>query len=350
MFDFSLSSFVVPTLIVMGSLWFLCGFYSLDPQQSALLTFWGKPIGAKNTPGIKWRPLFFVGVRKISNAIQEFTFKEVVFTKQDVEVASSTATPSANADGSAPVVETTKQTAMASVTVEGVVQFSVMAGLDNLLNATFKLGDPKAMIKQRFQNALRGKMNTMTMWQALADKDQAAGAVKTDLDHVTPEFGHKIENISITNVTPADAIVAANNEMIASAAEMQTRANRGRGEQLETVAIAKGRADAKIEDGRGIAGQLLKVAEGRRDAVNVMKEALKDDPTGELSSIVLFTAYTDMMTRLGEGNKTKVIFADSGAGAPGNIMGQIRDGMLAAREATAAAAETGDGKTDGAAA
>lgn len=332
MFDVSLSSFVVPGLITLGLLWFFFGFYKLNPQQSALLSLWGKPIGAKDSPGVKWRPLFFVSVRKISTAIQEFTFNEVVFTKQEVEVASSSATPAPNADGSAATVATTKQTALASVTVEGVVQFSVMAGLQNLLNATYRLSDPKAMIKQRFQNALRGKMNTMTMWEALADKDTAARAVQDDLSHVTPEFGHGIANISITNVTPDQAIVAANNAMIASAAEMQTRANRGRGEQLETVAVAKGRADAKIEEGRGIAGQLLKVAEGRRDAVNVLKEALSDDTSGELSSMVLFTAYTDMMGRLGEGSKTKVIFADSGAGAPGNIVRQIRDGMLAARE------------------
>ncbi len=333
MFDFSLSSFLMPTLIVCGALWFLCGFYKLDPQQSALLTFWGKPIGAKNTAGIKWRPLFFIGVRKISNAIQEFTFQEVVFTKQDVEVASSTATPSAGADGTTPAVATTKQTAMASVTVEGVVQFSVMTGLDNLLNATYKLTNPMAMIKQRFQNALRGKMNTMTMWDALADKDTAAKAIQGDLDHVTTEFGHSIANISITNVTPDAAIVGANNQMIASAAEMQTRANRGRGEQLETVAVAKGRADAKIEEGRGIAGQLLKVAEGRSAAVNVLKDALKEDPSGELSAMVLFTAWTEMMARLGEGNKTKVIFADTGAGAPADIMKQLRDAVIGAREA-----------------
>jgi len=338
-----MDNMVITAIASVAALWFLLGFYQLSPQQSALLSLFGKPIAAKDKPGLKWRPLFIIGKKKISTAIQEFTFEEKVFTRQDVEVASSTATPHASEGQAAPsVVATTKQTAMAAVTVAGVVQFSVMPGLPNLVAARFKLGDPEGMIKQRFQNAIRGKMNTMTMWDALSDRDQAAGSIKEDLSHVTTEFGHMIVNISITSVTPDAAIVAANNAMIASAAEMQTKANRGRGEQLETLAIAKGRADARIEEGRGIAGQLERVAEGRQKAVAKLKEALGDDPTGELTAMIVFTAWTEMMSRLGDGGKSKIIFADTSASAPGSIFNSLRQAVIAANEA---AADTTDGKT-----
>jgi regulator of protease activity HflC (stomatin/prohibitin superfamily) len=330
MFEVLFSVWFIPALI--GVLWFLGGIYMLSPQESALLMRFGKPIGSKDKPGLYWRPLFIVSKTTISTAIQEFPFKEVVFTKQDVEVASSSATPT----GDAPVDPgiTTKQTALASVTVEGVVQYSVMEGLDNLVKARFKLQDPKAMIKQRFQNALRGTMNVMTMWDALSDKDKAAKAVQDDLTHVTVEFGHTINNISVTNVTPADSIVKSNDLMIASVADMQTRANKGRGEQLETVAIAKGKADAMIENGRGIAGQRDAVAKGMQQAVAALKGAIPGARPEDLMAMVMYTVYTDMMTRLASEGASKIIFADNSPNAPSNVLLQLRQAIVSGVEAS----------------
>jgi regulator of protease activity HflC (stomatin/prohibitin superfamily) len=326
-FEFFNPYYVVGGVVV---LWGLLGFYTLRPQQSALLSFFGNPIGAKEKPGINWRAFGFVSVKKVSNAIQEFAFKEVVFTKQEVDVASSAATVT----GDAPVIPTTKQTAMASVTVEGVVQFHVMTGKDNLVAARFKLSNPEQMIKQRFQNALRGKMNTMTMWDALSDKDTAASAIKIDLSHVTTEFGHEVDNISITNVTPDAAIVKSNNDMIASAADMQTRANKGKGEQFETVAIAKGRADAMIENGRGIAGQRDAVAKGMKAAVAELKGAVPGAKPEDLMAMVLYTIHTDMMRSLADKGATKIIFADNSPTGPADVLRSLRSTLVGANGAS----------------
>jgi regulator of protease activity HflC (stomatin/prohibitin superfamily) len=338
MFDLAFQSIVIVLAVIVG-FWFLLGFYKLNPQQSALLRFFGKPTSAKDDAGLHWRPFGFVGVTKISNAIQEFSFKETVLTKQEVEVASPNATPSAVAtgDGTVAALPTSKQTAMAEVTVEGVVQFYVMSGMDNLVNARFKLANPGEMIKQRFQNALRAKFNTMTMWDSLSDKDQAARAIQEDLSHVTVEFGHTIANISVTRVTPADAIVNSNNAMIASVAEMQTRANKGRGEQLETVAVSKGRADAMIENGRGVAGQRDKIAEGMQGAVERLSKAIPGAQPQDLMAMVMYTVYTDMMQRLAADGQTKVIFVDNSPSAPANVVRELRQAIVSGNEVTAPA-------------
>ncbi|HEY9792375.1 MAG TPA: SPFH domain-containing protein [Candidatus Obscuribacterales bacterium] len=331
MLDLVFSIWFIPLLI--GVLWFLGGIYMLSPQESALLMRFGKPVGSKDKPGLYWRPLGIVSKTTISTAIQEFPFKEVVFTKQEVEVASSSATPTG--DAAVEPATLTKQTALAAVTVEGVVQYSVMEGLENLVKARFKLQDPKAMIKQRFQNALRGTMNVRTMWDALSDKDKAASEVQEDLTHVTVEFGHTINNISITNVTPDNKIVESNNAMIASVADMQTRANKGRGEQLETVAIAKGRADAMIENGRGIAGQRDAVARGMQAAVSQLKSAIPNAKPEDLMAMVMYTVYTDMMNRLAAEGQSKVIFVDNSPNAPSNVLTQLRQAIVSGNEASA---------------
>jgi regulator of protease activity HflC (stomatin/prohibitin superfamily) len=334
--------FAHPFLVGFGFfalLWILFGIYTLQPQESALLSRFGKPTGAKNDPGLHWRLLGWTQVRKVTHAIQEFAFKEVVFTKQEVTVTqvsetADAATAAAHAAG--------KQKAMAAVTVEGVVQYSVLTGMDNMVKALFRLEDPEAMIKQRFQNALRGTMNAMTMWSALEDKDRAAGSVQTDLTHVTEEFGHTINNISITNVTPDPTIVASNNALIASVAEMQTKANQGEGEKQQMVRIAQGKAETMIENGRGIAGERDKIVEGWEGAINKLKAAWPEAKPMDLMVMILFQNFVDAQEKMAATAGAKVIFTNSGPAGARDLLDGLRNTLIGASEATASA-EVKDG-------
>jgi regulator of protease activity HflC (stomatin/prohibitin superfamily) len=324
----------IPAAIVV--FWAFLGIYQLRPQQSALLMRFSKPVGSSDEAGLHWRPLGIVSVTKVPHAIQEFAFKEVVFTKQEVEIAGAGAGATDGKNTTQPA--SSKQTALASVTVEGVVQYSIMQGLDNLIKAKFKLADPQAMIKQRFQNALRGTMNVRTMWAALSDKDKAAQEVQTDLTHVAEEFGHTINNISITNVTPANAIVDANDRLVASVAEMQTRANKGEGEKQETFRIAQGKALAMIENGRGIAGERDAIVKGWEQAVEELKKAWPEAQALDVMAMILFQNYLDAMVKLAASGNNKVIFSNSAVSGASDLLAQLRQSLIASGEATATSA------------
>lgn len=321
-------SIILLSLGTFVAFWILFGFYTLRPQQSAFLSMFGKPLGAKDNPGLHWRLLGIVSLKKVTHAIQEFPFREPVFTKQEVTVTSS-------GEGLPETGGASKQKAMAAVICEGVVQYSVMRGLDNITKALFRLEDPEAMIKQRFQNALRGTMNVMTMWSALSDKDSAAASIQTDLTHVAEEFGYTINNISMTNVTPDPTIVEANNKLIASVAEMQTLANKGEGQKQQMVRVAQGKAETMIENGRGIAGERDKIVEGWEGAIKKLQGAWPDANPMDLMAMILFQNYLDTQVKLAASGQSKVIFTNNGVSGARDLLAELRQTFISSAEASA---------------
>jgi hypothetical protein len=80
--------------------------------------------------------------------------------------------------------------------------------------------------------------------------------------------------------------------------------------------------------GEGVAEERKAIAEGLKESLQIIAEQGLDPK--EAMALVALTQYTDMIRALGEGSKTNTILLPHSPSAVGDLMAQIRDGILVA--------------------
>src|SRR6202012_3877771 len=80
--------------------------------------------------------------------------------------------------------------------------------------------------------------------------------------------------------------------------------------------------------GEGVAAERKAIAEGLRESLAIIAEQGLDPR--EAMALVALTQYTDMIRALGEGAKTNTILMPHSPSGVGDLMAQIRDGILVA--------------------
>jgi hypothetical protein len=78
--------------------------------------------------------------------------------------------------------------------------------------------------------------------------------------------------------------------------------------------------------GEGVAAERKAIAEGLHESLEIIAQH-GFDPR-EAMALVALTQYTDMVRALGEGSNTTTILLPHSPSSVGDIMSQIRDGIL----------------------
>src|ERR1700740_17179 len=84
--------------------------------------------------------------------------------------------------------------------------------------------------------------------------------------------------------------------------------------------------------GEGVAAERRAIAEGLKESLQIIAQQGLDPK--EAMALVALTQYTDMIRALGEGSNTNTILLPHSPSGVGDLMAQIRDGILTADAAT----------------
>ena len=113
-----------------------------------------------------------------------------------------------------------------------------------------------------------------------------------------------------------------------NAAQRNQVAAAAQGDAQKTLAVkkAEGERETMRLQGEGVAAERKAIAEGLRESLEIIAEQGLDPR--EAMALVALTQYTDMIRALGEGAKTNTILLPHSPGGVGDLMTQIRDGVL----------------------
>ena len=84
--------------------------------------------------------------------------------------------------------------------------------------------------------------------------------------------------------------------------------------------------------GEGVADERKAIAEGLHESLEIIAQHGLDPK--EAMALVALTQYTDMIRALGEGSRTNTILLPHSPSGVGDLMDQIRNGILVADAAT----------------
>jgi len=84
--------------------------------------------------------------------------------------------------------------------------------------------------------------------------------------------------------------------------------------------------------GEGVAAERMAIAQGLHESLDVIAQHGLD--LKEAMALVALTQYTDMIRALGESSNTNTVLLPHSPSAVGDLMSQIRDGILIGDAAT----------------
>jgi regulator of protease activity HflC (stomatin/prohibitin superfamily) len=119
-----------------------------------------------------------------------------------------------------------------------------------------------------------------------------------------------------------------------NAAQRNQVAASAQGDAQKTLAVkkAEGEKETMRLQGEGVAAERMAIAQGLHESLDVIAQHGLD--LKEAMALVALTQYTDMIRALGESSNTNTVLLPHSPSAVGDLMSQIRDGILIGDAAT----------------
>jgi regulator of protease activity HflC (stomatin/prohibitin superfamily) len=214
------------------------------------------------------------------------------------------------------------------VRVKLAVQYKVGPDPQQVQDAYFKLDDPAVQIQSYAFDVVRSHIPSMGLDEAYADADTIAMHIQDTLHRQMAEYGYEIVKALITNIEPDQRVKDAMNNINASQRNQIAAAAQGDAQKTLAVKKAEGEKETMRLQGEGVAEERKAIAEGLKESLQIIAQQGLDPK--EAMALVALTQYTDMIRALGEGSKTNTILLPHSPSAVGDLMAQIRDGILVA--------------------
>jgi regulator of protease activity HflC (stomatin/prohibitin superfamily) len=212
------------------------------------------------------------------------------------------------------------------VHVQIAVQYKVGIEAQQVQDAYYKLDDPEVQMKSYAFDVVRSHIPSLDLDEAYADADTIAMHIQETLHRQMAEYGYEIVKALVTNIEPDQRVKDAMNNI--NAAQRNQVAASAQGDAQKTLAVkkAEGERETMRLQGEGVAAERKAIAEGLHESLEIIAQHGLDPR--EAMALVALTQYTDMVRALGEAGNTNTILLPHSPSAVGDLMTQIRDGIL----------------------
>jgi regulator of protease activity HflC (stomatin/prohibitin superfamily) len=175
------------------------------------------------------------------------------------------------------------------------------------------------------RTALRSVIGTMTLDEALSERERINTDVQMQMEVVTDKWGIRISRIEIVEIAPPPQILQA--LALQKTADQEKRASilKSEGQQQSAINVAEGDAQASVRAAQGEKQAAILLAEGNRQAAILEAEGKaqavatvyaaiqKEKPTAALIAIL----QLDALARLADSENAKVVVPYESAGLMG---------------------------------
>ena len=254
--------------------------FIVNETEKALVLQLGDPVDRIFGPGLHFKIPFIDRVAKIT------TMKEIVkdFAPQ-------------------PVITKDNVT----MQIDTVVYFQIT----NPKLYTYGVESPINAIENLTATTLRNIIGELELDQTLTSRDIINSKMRAILDEATDPWGIKVNRVEVKNILPPRDIQEAMEKQMRAERERREKILQAEGEKKSSILIAEGekesailRAEAKKESqikiAEGEAAAMLAIKKAESEGIKLLKEAKAD------SAVLTLRSY-DALTKMAEGNSTKIL-------------------------------------------
>jgi membrane protease subunit HflK len=257
--------------IAILAAWAYFGIYQLDPGQAAVILRFGEYVRTESQPGLRWHfppPIEdheIVNVASIDR--EEFGFAGGAERTEEGQLEAAMQTSDAN------IVE---------------LSFMVQYRIKDAFRARYRIADPRPVLRDAAQAAVRGVVGRNTIDDVLSEKrgiveTESQEALQDTLDHY--EAGLQVLAVELQDVQPPepvrgsfDDVLGAMQDRNRAVNEAQGYANevlpKSRGQAVELVESARGYKDAIVAEATGAAARFRAIAAEYQKAPDLVRTRL----------------------------------------------------------------------------
>jgi len=200
--------------------------------------------------------------------------------------------------------------------------------------ALFSVANFDVGIDALARTALRSVIGTMTLDQALSERERINTDVQQQMEVVTDKWGIRISRIEIVEISPPPNILQAlalekqadqekRASILQSQGQQQSAINVAEGQAQATIRAAEGERQAAILRAEGNRQAAILEAEGRSQAIATVYQAIKTaDPDNKLVAIL----QLDTLSKFADSDNSTIVVPYESAGLMGAA--QILKGVL----------------------
>jgi regulator of protease activity HflC (stomatin/prohibitin superfamily) len=214
------------------------------------------------------------------------------------------------------------------------VNATIFTQIVDAKQALFSVANFDVAIDALARTALRSVIGTMTLDQALSERERINTDVQQQMEVVTDKWGIRISRIEIVEIAPPPQILQAlalqktadqekRASILQSEGQQQSAINVAEGDAQATIRAAEGEKQAAILRAEGNRQAAILEAEGRSQAITTVYEAIKAaDPDNKLVAIL----QLDTLSKFAESENSTIVVPYESVGLMGAA--QVLKGVL----------------------
>lgn len=212
------------------------------------------------------------------------------------------------------------------------VQFYIIESPEGIMAAHYRLDHAEAQIQSYVFDSIRSEVPRMELDDVFSEKDKIARAVQTELSDTMREFGYDIIKALVTDIDPDSKVKHSMNEINAAKRLKEAAREYAEAEKIKVVAAAEAEAESKKLQGEGIANQRIAIANGMKQSVEEVRNAMDEGvSSAEVMNMLFLTQHYDTISRLGE-TGVNTLFIPYSPDTVGDLQTQIQSSIIAAEK------------------
>ncbi len=284
--------FIVPLVIVVA-----LGVFTVKQQTTVIIERFGKFIGIRQA-GLHFKiPVIDKISGRVSLKIQQLDVLVETKTKDDVFVQMKIS-----------------------------VQFQILR--EKVEDAFYKLQNPHDQITAYIFDVVRAEVPKMRLDDVFEKKDDIALAIQRELKDAMLNYGYDIVKALVTDIDPDAQVKEAMNRINAAEREKIAAQFEGDAQRIAIVEKAKGEAESKRLQGKGIADQRREIARGLEESVETLNKAGINSQ--EASALIVITQHYDTLQSIGSESKSNLILLPNNPNAASSMLNDMVTSLVAA--------------------
>lgn len=163
-------------------------------------------------------------------------------------------------------------------------------------------------MKSTIDEQLRAMIVTFTHKEIFGKREEIGEVIEERLRERLASFGFKLDSIQVRDVKLENTVMAAMNKVVETQKFKEAAMNEAEAKKIMQVKEAEAEKESKILLGEGMAGQRMKIAEGFKESVDLIKQTDDSLNAEKVLQFLLDSSRIETLGNVGQGQNTKLVY------------------------------------------
>ena len=178
----------------------------------------------------------------------------------------------------------------------------------NIYKSIYSIDDARNMIRSTIDEQLRWMIVTFDHKEIFWKREEIGEAIGERLRKKLSQFGYIIDSIQVRDVKLESSVMASMNRIVESSKLKEAAFNEAEAQKIMEVKKAEAEKESKILLWEGMAGQRMKIAEGFKESVELIKAADSNLSGDKILKFLLDSSRIETLGSIGSKDNTKLIY------------------------------------------